>query len=317
MSHGGLGPLGLTGDEERLYRELLDRGSADLGPDAEHDQQRAVLESLVERGLVVRDDQGVARVAPPAGALGSLALHRMDELRDAQRQIELLVKRYESQDAGARSPLIEVVRGAETMATRYALALRSAREEVCSLVKAPAIITTPEDNEGQRHALGSGVRFRVVYDRAALETGAVDFPTMLKELASMGEEMRVAFDVPFKVAVIDRQTVVLIHAEPSNPYFVLVREPLLAAVCQWVFETVWDWGLPVPEALAATATDELSADERELLALLLAGHTDESVAKALDVSPRTVQRRVQRLLRLAGAQSRIQLGWHAARRQWV
>ena len=44
------------------------------------------------------------------------------------------------------------------------------------------------------------------------------------------------------------------------------------------------------------------------------GWTD--AASQLDLSLRTVQRRLRYLMDLAGADSRLQLGWHAARHGW-
>src|SRR4051812_767477 len=55
----------------------------------------------------------------------------------------------------------------------------------------------------------------------------------------------------------------------------------------------------------------------EVLSLLLAGLTDASVAKQLDLGLRTVQRRVKRLMDLTGVTTRLQLGWHAYERGWV
>ncbi len=55
----------------------------------------------------------------------------------------------------------------------------------------------------------------------------------------------------------------------------------------------------------------------EILSLLLAGLTDVSVAKQLDLGLRTVQRKVKRLMELAGVTTRLQLGWHAYERGWV
>ena len=57
--------------------------------------------------------------------------------------------------------------------------------------------------------------------------------------------------------------------------------------------------------------------DRQILSLLLAGLTDQAVASQLDLSLRTVQRRLRHLQDLAGVQSRMQLGWYAARHDWV
>ncbi|GGU86563.1 hypothetical protein GCM10010260_19610 [Streptomyces filipinensis] len=55
----------------------------------------------------------------------------------------------------------------------------------------------------------------------------------------------------------------------------------------------------------------------EVLSLLLAGLTDASVAEQLDLGLRTVQRRMRRLMELAGVATRLRLGWHAYERGWM
>lgn len=65
---------------------------------------------------------------------------------------------------------------------------------------------------------------------------------------------------------------------------------------------------------AAAGPDET---DLEVLSLLLAGMTDASVAKQLDLGLRTVQRRVKGLMELAGVTTRLQLGWHAYEKGWV
>ena len=87
----------------------------------------------------------------------------------------------------------------------------------------------------------------------------------------------------------------------------------------------------VDDALAALVTAGLVLDapdgtysaapvpsplDRQILALLLTGLTDQAVAAQLGISLRTVQRRVRRLEDLAGVRTRMQLGWYAARNGW-
>jgi DNA-binding NarL/FixJ family response regulator len=61
----------------------------------------------------------------------------------------------------------------------------------------------------------------------------------------------------------------------------------------------------------------LNAMDVQLLSLLMSGDTDDAVARMLGVSARTVQRRVRELTTLTGSQTRMQLGWHAARNGWL
>jgi DNA-binding NarL/FixJ family response regulator len=50
---------------------------------------------------------------------------------------------------------------------------------------------------------------------------------------------------------------------------------------------------------------------------LLAALTDQAVANQLGLSMRTVQRWVRALMDLVAAESRLQLGFQAARRGWL
>jgi DNA-binding NarL/FixJ family response regulator len=50
---------------------------------------------------------------------------------------------------------------------------------------------------------------------------------------------------------------------------------------------------------------------------LLAGLTDHAVANQLGLSMRSVQRRIRVLMDLVTAETRLQLGFHAARRGWL
>ena len=60
-------------------------------------------------------------------------------------------------------------------------------------------------------------------------------------------------------------------------------------------------------------------NERDLclLALLFEGIPEPDVAQLMQISPRTVQRRVQCLMRAVGAANWAQLGWHATRCEWI
>lgn len=58
--------------------------------------------------------------------------------------------------------------------------------------------------------------------------------------------------------------------------------------------------------------DGLDGEQVRILALVLAGLTDEAAAHRLGVSKRTIQRRVRDLMDLSGARNRMELGHRAA-----
>ena len=76
-----------------------------------------------------------------------------------------------------------------------------------------------------------------------------------------------------------------------------------ACGCRW---TRCSQGVQVPDDF-----------DRRVLALLMSGLTDQTVANALRVSTRTVQRRVRAMMTMARVGSRLQLGAVAAHRGWV
>lgn len=90
------------------------------------------------------------------------------------------------------------------------------------------------------------------------------------------------------------------------------------------FESLWRSAMQLREAPGRTVDPNLASPkdladpaDRKVLMLLLAGYTDAAVAARLGISLRTMQRRVRRLMDLAGTESRVLLGWHARDRGWL
>ncbi|MGW3371123.1 LuxR C-terminal-related transcriptional regulator [Streptomyces hydrogenans] len=252
-------------------------------------------------------------------AFEGLVLRRLDEIRRALRVTE--PGAVPAPDgAAAEPPDVEVVAGARAIAERYVALQRSARREILALAAGPVVAVPAADNSGQREAMRAGVRYRVVYDRDALALTDSDTPPLLEHWASLGEEMRVAFGLPLKLVLVDRARALVVPltdgADGEPRATVLRSRPLLDAL-GWIFDRVWDSALPVPVAVAAAVDGPLTPEDRRLLTLLLNGYTDQAIGTQLGVSERTVQRRVRRLLALAGVRSRLQLGWHAARHHWL
>ncbi|MBD8609959.1 hypothetical protein IFT77_05635 [Frigoribacterium sp. CFBP 13729] len=67
----------------------------------------------------------------------------------------------------------------------------------------------------------------------------------------------------------------------------------------------------------ATGLRAPTVDERDLLAFVAAGATDDVIARQLGISPRTLRRRLRDLFDELGASNRFHAGVEAARRGWV
>ncbi|MGC9541368.1 helix-turn-helix transcriptional regulator [Streptomyces sp. UG1] len=322
-----LGAIGLDEAHESAYRALVSVGAADV-PDlarrltlAEHDTERA-LRQLERHGLAAQSSARPGRwvAAPPGVALGALLTQQRHELEKAELAAALLAEEYR---AGATEPavhdLVEVVIGAAAVSQRFLQLQLGASDEVCALVTGTPVAVTGTENEAEEQAAGRGVRYRVVLERSVL-----DQPHGITELsAALGreEQIRVVDRVPTKLVIADRTlALVPLISHSAEPAALVVHASGLLELLSGLFESVWRDALPV--SLGASGVTEQQPDgpdetDLEVLSLLLAGLTDASVAKQLDLGLRTVQRRVRRLMELTGVTTRLQLGWHAYERGWV
>ncbi|MEU5276217.1 helix-turn-helix domain-containing protein [Streptomyces asoensis] len=322
-----LGAIGLDETHESAYRALVSVGAADL-PDlarrltlGEHDTERA-LRRLERHGLAAQSSGRPGRwvAAPPGVALGALLTQQRHELDKAELAAALLAEEYR---ASAAEPevhdLVEVVTGAAAVAQRFLQIQLGASEEVCALVTGTPVAVTGGENEAEEQAAARGVRYRVVLERAVL-----DQPDGMTELAAAlerDEQVRVADRVPTKLVVADRSlALVPLTGRSTEPAALVVHASGLLELLSGLFESVWREALPLrlgAAGVAERAPDGPDATDLEILSLLLAGMTDASAAKQLDLGLRTVQRRVKGLMELAGVTTRLQLGWHANARGWV
>ncbi|MGW0818401.1 helix-turn-helix domain-containing protein [Streptomyces viridiviolaceus] len=322
-----LGVLGLEETHESAYRALVSVGAADV-PDlarrlalGEQDTERA-LRRLEQNGLAAQSSARPGRwvAAPPGVALGALLTQQRHELEKAELATALLAEEYRAAVAEpAVHDLVEVVIGAAAVAQRFFQLQLGASEEVCALVTGNPVAVTGMENDAEEQATGRGVRYRVVVERSVL-----DLPTGITELtAALGrdEQVRVVDQVPTKLVVADRSlALVPLTAHSAEPAALVVHASGLLELLSGLFESVWRDALPLrlgTSGVAEQEPDGPDGTDLEIISLLLAGLTDASVAKQLDLGLRTVQRRVKRLMELTGVTTRLQLGWHAYERGWV
>ncbi|MEV0170201.1 helix-turn-helix domain-containing protein [Streptomyces sp. NPDC050803] len=322
-----LAAIGLDETHESAYRALVSVGAADVSALArrltlgEPDTERA-LRRLERHGLAAQSPARPGRwvAAPPGVALGALLTQRRHELEKAELAAALLAEEYR---AAASEPgvhdLVEVVTGADAVAQRFLQIQLGASQEVCALVTGNPVVVSGTDNDAEEQATDRGVRYRVVVERSVF-----DLPHGITELsAALGrdEQVRVVDRVPTKLVVADRSlALVPLVSRAAEPAALVVHASGLLELLSELFESVWRDALPLRLGAAGVSEEEPDgpdATDLEVLSLLLAGLTDASVAKQLDLGLRTVQRRVKRLMELTGVSTRLQLGWHAYERGWV
>ncbi|THA81696.1 helix-turn-helix domain-containing protein [Streptomyces sp. A0592] len=323
--------LGLDPDDERVYRALLGRPNSTaplLGDElvVPHAHVATALSRLVGWGLVTRSADDRFTAAPPAMALGALISERRDGLRMAEHALVAFAEEHRAAMTGSSiNDLIEVVTGADAIRHRFLQVQQAARTQVRSFITAPFVALPPDENTAEPVALGRGVQFRAVLDRAVLaEPGIVDDAI---DSLGRGVQLRVADELPMKLVLADADLglVPLAVTPDGEPGAVLLHRSGLLDALDALFETVWRTAHPL--ALSATGakaetTVEVGAQgptelDRRILGLLLAGLTDLTAAAQLGLSARTLHRRLRHLMDMAGVRSRMQLGAHAVRHGWV
>ncbi|MFG3404855.1 helix-turn-helix domain-containing protein [Streptomyces sp. NPDC048142] len=322
-----LGAIGLDERQEAAYRTLVAAGAVELSDLAhrlalsEADAER-VLRRLEQQGLTARSSARPGRwvAAPPGVALGALLIRQRHELEQAEQASALLAEEYRAEASEpAVHDLVEVVTGAGAVEQRFHQVRLGAATEVCALVTGEPIAVTGMGNESGERAASRGVRYRLVFEREVLSTpfGILELSAALNR----GEQCRVVDRVPTKLVIADGSlAMVPLTGRGEEPAALVVHASGLLESLTGLFEAVWREAMPLRLGEGGGVRENRGGPDPmdlEILSLLLAGLTDASVAKQLDLGLRTVQRRVKGLMELTGVSTRLQLGWHAYERGWV
>ncbi|MBO0916050.1 helix-turn-helix domain-containing protein, partial [Streptomyces laculatispora] len=301
-----LGAIGLDERQESAYRALVALGAAELTDLAhrlalpETETERA-LRRLEQHGLAAQSSARTGRwvAAPPGVALGALLTQQRHELEQAELAAVLLAEEYRVDAAEpAVHDLVEVVTGASAVAHRFHQLQLGATSEVCALVTGKPIAVSGLDNESEEQAATRGVTFRVVVEREvlALPSGILELSAAL----SRDEQCRVVDRVPTKLVVADASlAMVPLTGRGAEPAALVVHASGLLESLMGLFEAVWREAMPLRLGESGLLREDATGPDPtdlEVLSLLLAGLTDASVAKQLELGLRTVQRRVKGLM---------------------
>ena len=316
--------LGLTEDEAAGYRHLVAVASAtiqDVATSLRLDADRAatLMARLQAQGLVTRSsaESGHFVASPPSVALGAMIVQRQEDLRLAQVELGELGELYRGAAVGRQlMDIVDVVMGTDAVRQRFMQLQMGARREVLAFVKPEVVAVSAADNVAEDQAVERGVSYRVVVERSLVERpGFYDSAVSARE---QGEEIRVASVLPSRLLIIDRELALLpllgVDADQSSGALLVHASGLLEMLISF-FEAVWQSSAPL--ASRDIEPGKLGETDTQILTLLNAGLTDRAVAHQLRLSMRTVQRRVRALMDVVEVETRLQLGFAAARRGWL
>ncbi len=321
--------LGLDPAAETVYRRLVtDARFSAAGLVASTGLPEPVvariLTDLCARGLVVEETMESVPtycVAPPGVALGALLRERRDDLRAAELAVSALAEEHRLASIDhRRDEVVEIMTELSAVRHRFTQIQQAAQHEVLSMVTPNFTVVPHRDNAAGNAGINRGIRYRALLDRRALAQ-----PGMVRDVIgsiACGQEIRIVERVPLKLVIVDgERAMVPLHSHIDSPASMLVQSSGLVHALTALFETMWQRAYPL---LTNPAGDnvieirpELDEVDTQVLGLLLTGMTEEAIAGHLGTSRRTIQRRIHELMVKAGAETRIELGWHAARNAWA
>ncbi len=308
-----LEPVGVTADQERVFRAMLaapertvEQIAVLTGMDA--DSVAAAVKELEVLGFVTRTPEQPPRLVPvrPDTAVDVLVSRRKLELDHVSAAAQELVREMQVQDRHRPDNLLEVVVGREAISTRFAQLLDDTSGSLLVLDRPPYAASPDASNQTVRGLLRRGLTVRGIYSPDSLDLpGAVDEAISAREA---GEVSRVHPQVPMKLAIFDERAALLpLSVDQLVDSALVVHESSLLSALLEMFELLWSDAVPMGRRTGG------DVDER-LLTLLSAGLKDEAIARQLQVSPRTVGRRIAELMEGLGARTRFQAGLFAQRR---
>ncbi len=273
-----------------LYRRLTATPPIDLDELAPADPALIELESI---GLLAVSADKRVTVLPAVHPLGRLLQRRQRDLATAHRALLDEFARWTDRVADRADGDGEAlaVLGTPAGVAAVEAELVASGGSVCRSIDMPGVrvaaadqrrmICTPDGCAGSPPPRGTDVACRVTVSRAS--------PMLIVDDAA------------------------LVGAGGGTA--VVVRTPALVAVCVRYFDLLWERAEPVADA-AEPGAAPLSRSQQSILTMLLAGLPDETIARCLDISARSVRRQVAALEERAGAPSRFALGVWAVRNGW-
>ncbi|MFF4620029.1 helix-turn-helix transcriptional regulator [Nonomuraea jabiensis] len=321
--------LGLDPTQTALYTAVLrlhratrtDLAQAMDGPVEKVGRQ---LDDLVKLG-VIDEQSGEYLARHPAAALGRVIADRLDRLAEESRRIDSalgsirsLIRDYDAgRDYQSGTFTVEMVNGADVLyESVVGIAVQSPPMELLTAV--------PDERTMIDFARKFAELWIDAQERKLLTVHAI-IPVSTLALPGVRDQLTRVLETGGKVRTLDRVPSWFMTAGPEvaglPPYwggnlpdhaynFYLVRTPIVVGMLRTLFRELWARAVPLPWGRRGDGMVQV-------LRLAAQGMCDDSIARQLGVSVRTVRARFADAMSELGAQSRFHAGVEAARRGWL
>jgi DNA-binding CsgD family transcriptional regulator len=319
-----------------MYDHLLRVGVVPLNAGGEAGPDSSVVRELVEKSFATQstDGKGLMAVAPRLAIENALLILERGIVRTHEACVRALVSMPALQEVFERSPgrasgvdhPVRVV-GREESSRLVTSVLETARREVLTFqtvpnAEHPLWTAVGLDRPAQRDRDGTlterlrrrGVRVRCIFAQEFLDSP--HSRAAVERHHSVGLEIRAIRTLPATMLLVDSRTALLPLDAGGTSGTVMFRNGTTTDVLRSAFELHWDRSVPLITPNGADL-DVPSETQLVILRLLAAGMKDESIARHLQVSLRTVRRNITSLCEKVGAPTRFTLAAIAAERGWI
>ncbi|MFJ4658012.1 LuxR C-terminal-related transcriptional regulator [Nocardia sp. NPDC088792] len=162
--------------------------------------------------------------------------------------------------------------------------------------------------------ISAGIDYKTLYQETIYQD-----PERLRHVLAtnaVGALARTLPDPPMKLIVADdRRAVLVLHTDErrGDPMGVRVGPSPTLDLLVKTFDALWTMATPI----SVNPSEALDERDKAILTLMSMGATDDTIARRLGLSRRTVVRRTASLLERLGASTRFQAGVQATRRGWL
>jgi DNA-binding CsgD family transcriptional regulator len=324
--------LGLDTVANAVYQAMLAEPGFGVAQLCEHlnlseTQVRNALDDLADLSLLreSRQTPGMLRVVSPEIGLEVILRRQEEDL--ARRQQELAANKSAVARAVAKFADLRpdtAVDGAKRLVGLDAVQneletlWKTVVGEVLSVTTGAAIpLETLESGRPiDMDMLSRGITIQVLYQDSVRNDPATY--AYARWMSECGGQVRTAPLIPPRLLIYDR-TVALVPIDPADTRTgaLCTREPGIVASLVALHQQAWATAVPLGFNQPGDLETGLTPGERDLLKLLSTGMTDETAAKRLGISLRTVRRQMAALMERLDAASRFEAGLKAAQKGWL
>ncbi|CAL9609543.1 LuxR C-terminal-related transcriptional regulator [Streptomyces sp. enrichment culture] len=262
------------------------------------------------------DTPGRAVAVPPATAAHCVLAPLREEVAEGQRRLQTtnaLFSRftdvYLDVRRGEQAPLT-LLTGGEVISRTLEAAVDGCREELLTAQpgggRSPDLLAEalPRD----LRLLARGVSQRTIYQHTVRSHPATI--AYIERITEAGAEVRTLAEVFERMIICDRETAFIPVAEPRGAAALQIHHPALVRLLTRFFDNAWSRSIPVaPETAPLRSTAATTDVRRAILLAVVAGETDDSIARRLGMSRRSVAEHIRKVSTQLESNSRAQLGY--------